>query len=141
MKSRGCSQFSTEGCRHCLAKFAFLLVAATMSISGACWGQVNYVARFTLEKESVLLGEPIFCDFTLQNTGTRAFTFSYRFPDRVLNRELEQEPHFTIEEGTASPLLDPAPKPCGGANGTVVYCSASFPPLHTHNRHLPPEPR
>jgi hypothetical protein len=94
--------------------------------------QVNYVARFTLEKETFLLGEPIFCDFTLQNIGTRTVTFSYRFPDRVLNHELEQEPHFALWEGKGDPLADPAPKPCGGAKGSVVYGSATLPPGQTH---------
>jgi PBS lyase HEAT-like repeat-containing protein len=95
--------------------------------------QVNYVARFTLEKEAFLLGEPIFCDFTLQNIGRRTVAFSYRLPDRVPNRDLEQEPHFVLSDEKGEPLADPAPKPCGGAKGSVVYGSATLPPGQTHS--------
>src|SRR5437899_2156766 len=51
----------------------------------ACRAQVDYVARFTLEKQKFMVGEPIFCDFVIKNTGTRAFGFRYRSPDRSLN--------------------------------------------------------
>ena len=80
------------------ARLAFALAivsGAQLAAPAACRAQLNYVARFTLEKESFLLGEPIFCDFKIQNTGTRMFSFSYRSPSRALNPELEQEPRFT----------------------------------------------
>src|SRR5712692_5177712 len=114
MKFTFCSRPSIEGRCGRLARAVFLLAAATLPLGRASMAQVSYLARFTLEKESVLLGEPIFCDFALQNTGTRGFTFSYRLPDRVLNRELEQEPHFTVMDEKGNRLRDPAPHPCGG---------------------------
>ncbi len=95
-------------------------------------GQVNYVARFAVEKENFLLGEPIFCNFTIQNTGRRTFAFLYRSPSRVLNRELEQEPRFALTDESGRPLADPAPKPCGGAKGSVVYGSVTLAPGQMH---------
>src|SRR5713226_9480151 len=86
-----------------------------------CHAQVSYVARFTLEKQKFLQGEPIFCDFVIQNTGARTFSFRYRSPDRILNRDLENEPHFSVTTKNGRPLPDPAPKPCGGAKGRAVY--------------------
>ncbi len=94
--------------------------------------QVNYVSRFLLEKEQFLVGEPIFCTFSIQNTGTRPFEFSYRLPSRALNPELEQEPRFKVRDSTGRLLPDPAPKPCGGARGSVVYGSVSLPPGQVH---------
>ncbi len=94
--------------------------------------QVGYVARFAMEKETFLLGEPIFCRFTIQNTGPKTFGFSYRTPSRVLNPELEVEPRFTIRDEDGRRLPDPAPRPCGGAKGSVLYGSATLPAGQTH---------
>ena len=95
----------------------FLLFSGLLSIFPLiCPAQVNYVARFSMEKRQYLLGEPIFCIFTVQNTGARTLAFSYRSPSRVLNPELEQEPRFAVTDASGHALPDPAPKPCGGAN-------------------------
>lgn len=98
----------------------------------AGFGQLNYVTRFKLEKQRYLLGEPVFCDFVIQNTGTETFLFSYRVPTRAPNRELEPEPEFTIKNDAGRVLPDPAPRPCGGAKGSVVYGSVTLPPGGTH---------
>jgi hypothetical protein len=90
------------------------------------------VAAFALENESYLLGEPVFCDFTLQKTGTRTVAFSYRFPSRVLNRELEPEPRFAVWNERGKPVPDPAPRPCGGAKGSAVYGFVTLPPGQAH---------
>ncbi len=94
--------------------------------------QVSYVARFSLEKPAYLAGEPIFCKFTIQNTGAHVFSFSYRTPTRVANPELETEPRFSIRDQQGRSLPDPAPRPCGGAKGTTVYGSVRLPPGQTH---------
>jgi hypothetical protein len=95
--------------------------------------QVSYVARFRLEKETFLQGEPVFCLFTIENTGSRTFAFSYRAPSRMLNTELESEPRFTITDESGRRVADPAPQPCGGAKGTAVYGSVTLPPGQTHS--------
>ena len=110
---------------------ALLLVGVGLWWPVACSGQVNCVARFTMEKEIYLLGEPVFCDFVLQNTGTTTIQISYRFPTRVRNRDLAQEPRFTITDEAGHPPADPAPQPCGGAKGSVVYGYATVPPGRT----------
>jgi HEAT repeats len=89
---------------------------------------VSYVAQFKLEKQKFLLGEPIFCDFTLRNTSTQTLFFAYRFPARAANRDLPQEPNFLIKNAAGRPVMDPAPHPCGGAKGSVVYGSVTLPP-------------
>jgi hypothetical protein len=94
--------------------------------------QVSYVARFSLERQRFLLGEPIFCKFTIENTGAQVFAFSYRSPSRALNLELEGEPRFSLREENGQPLPDPAPKPCGGARGSAVYGLVSLPPGQVH---------
>lgn len=117
------------------ARLAFVLAiisGAQLAAPAACRAQLNYVARFTVEKESFLLGEPIFCDFKIQNTGARVFSFSYRSPSRALNRELEQEPRFTVTSKAGGDIPDPAARPCGGVQGSVVYGSVSLPPGQTH---------
>lgn len=109
------------------------LLLATLCLAPVeCFGQVSYVARFTLEKQTALAGEPVFCDFTIQNTGPRAFAFSLRPPRRVVGHELEQEPHFvvTAARGTAAP--DPAARRCAGEPGGVVYGYVTLPPGQTH---------
>ena len=98
----------------------------------AATAQVSYVARFALEKQTFLLGEPIFCKFTIQNTGSQVLAFSYRTPSRILNPELEGEPRFSVSEENGQPLPDPAPKPCGGAKGSAVYGSVTLPPGQIH---------
>ncbi len=109
-----------------------LVFVAVIVFSGRCAAQVNYVARFELDKNTFLLGEPIFGNFVIENTGTQTFTFSYRFPSRVLNRELGQEPRFRVSDERGRVLPDPAPQPCGGAKGDVVYGSATVPPGQKH---------
>src|SRR5579859_6032705 len=109
-----------------------LLFAGPLIFPSACHAQVSYVARFTLDKQKFLLGEPIFCNFVIQNTGARTFSFRYRSPDRILNSDLENEPHFRVTTKSGRPLPDPAPKPCGGAKGSAVYGSVTLPPGQTH---------
>lgn len=112
---------------------SFLVLPMTLALFPS-WGlaAVSCVARFKLEKEKSLLGEPIFCDFVLKNTGTQTVTFIYRFPTRAVNRNLPQEPNFRIKDASGRALADPAPQPCGGAKGTVVYGSVTLPPGGTH---------
>ncbi len=85
-----------------------------------------------MEKSRYLLGEPVFCLFTIQNTGKETFAFRYRTPSRVLNPELEAEPRFQVTGPRGRRVADPAPRPCGGAPGTVVYGSVTLPPGQTH---------
>ena len=94
--------------------------------------QASYMARFAMEKKSFLLGEPIFCTFSIQNTGSRPFAFRYRNPTRIVNLELESEPRFSVRDATGKKLADPAPRRCGGAKGTAVYGSVSLPPGQVH---------
>lgn len=123
------------GRMNCLRRGAQVgLLAALASIfPAASAAQVDYVARFGLDRRSYLLGEPIFCVFTLENTGARTLAFSYRLPSRVLNRELEQEPRFSVRGEHGRPLADPAPKPCGGVKGSVVYGYVTLPPGRMHS--------
>lgn len=95
--------------------------------------QVSYVARFSMEKKSYLLGEPIFCTFSIQNTGLLPFAFSFRNPTRILNPELEGEPRFSVIDTAGHRLADPAPRSCGGAKGTAVYGSVTLPPGQIHS--------
>jgi len=113
---------------------AALLVACAVWLAAprAVVAQVSYVARFTLEKPTCLQDEPIFCKFTIQNTGTQVFAFSYRTPSRAPNPELEAEPRFFVRDQQGQRLPDPAPKPCGGAKGSTVYGSVTLPPGQTH---------
>src|SRR5579859_8101829 len=69
----------------------FLFCAGPLIFPVTCRAQVSYVARFTMDKQKFLLGEPIFCNFVIQNTGARTFSFRYRSPDRILNSDLENE--------------------------------------------------
>jgi len=110
----------------------FLLVAARGLAPAPALAQLNYVARFEMEKSKYLLGEPIFCEFVIRNTGSRPFAFRYRSPSRVLARDYEQEPHFVVTDSGGGKPLDPAPHPCGGTQGTVVYGSVTLPPGQTH---------
>jgi hypothetical protein len=111
----------------------FILVAGFLALgSKPAWAQANYVARFKMEKSSYILGEPIFCAFTIRNTGTQTLLFSYRFPSRAANRDLPQEPRFSIREAIGRAPSDPAPHPCGGAKGSVVYGTVTLPPGRVH---------
>ncbi len=98
----------------------------------AAQAQVDYVARFTLEKPTYRVGEPVFCTFTILNTGTRPFAFSFRSPWRALGSNLPKEPRFRVTDAKGRRLPDPAPKPCGGAKEGVVYGFVSLPPGGTH---------
>jgi len=111
---------------------ALLLLVVTFTLPCFCAAQVSYVARFSLEREKFLLGEPVFCDFTIKNTGARTIQFTYRSPSRVLNRELEQEPRFRVRDESGRALPDPAPQPCGGAKGSAVYGTVTLPAGQTH---------
>jgi hypothetical protein len=111
---------------------AFPVLAVWLAFARLSPAQLDYVSRFSLEKEKFLVGEPIFCDFSIENTGSRPFTFAYRSPSRVLNRELEQEPRFTVASASGHLLPDPAPETCGGAKGSAVYGSVSLPPGQKH---------
>ncbi len=109
------------------------LLLATIGLAPVlCSGQVSSVARFSLEAQSVLAGEPLFCDFTLQNTGPRAFAISFRTPRRVVGQALEQEPHFVVTAASGAAVPDPAARRCGGEAGTAVYGYATLPPGHQH---------
>jgi len=109
-----------------------LLGSALLAVPAPGSAQVSYVARFTVGKRTFLVGEPIFCTFTIQNTGSAVFSFSYRTPTRLLNPELESEPRFSIRDSAGRPVEDPAPRPCGGEKGSAVYGSVRLPPGQTH---------
>jgi HEAT repeat protein len=121
----------------CLPPFRFLagaLLAAVMGglLPSAALAQLEYVARFRMEKQQYRLGEAIFCDFVIRNNGTHSFVFSYRPPWRAANQELKQEPHFTLRGRAGRQVFDPAPHLCGGAKGAIVYGSVTLPPGGTH---------
>ncbi len=106
---------------------------AAMLAPRAARAQLEYVSHFRMEKQQYRLGEPIFCDFVIRNTGKRAFVFSYRPPARAANQELKQEPNFTLTGPGGRRVPDPAPHLCGGAKGTIVYGSVSLPPGAVHH--------
>jgi len=108
------------------------LVAALALVPATALAQVSYLTRFEMEKSQYLVGEPVFCTFVIKNTGSQVFAFRYRSPSRVLARDYEQEPRFHVTDTVGRELFDPAPQPCGGAEGTVVYGSVSLPPGQTH---------
>lgn len=119
------------------AKLArILLPAATVFFLSPTFvfAQASYVSRFTLEKKTYLVGEPIFCTFSIQNTGTQPFAFTYRNPTRIVNPELESEPRFSVEDAAGRRVEDPAPRRCGGAKGTAVYGSVTLPPGQIHTQ-------
>ena len=80
------------------ACWLLLPLATLVMLPARTVAQVNYVARFTLDKPSVVAGEPVFCTFTIENTGTKAFAFAYRNPSRIANNELESEPDFIVRD-------------------------------------------
>lgn len=95
-------------------------------------GQAGYVVRFAMEKERYVAGEPVFCRFTIENTGATTLRFAYRFPTRVVHADLEGEPDFSVKDETGRGVPDPMPRPCGGAQGSVVYGSVTLPPGQVH---------
>lgn len=95
-------------------------------------GQVSYTVRFRMEKDQHVAGEPVFCRFTVENTGTKTFRFAYRFPARVVHADLEGEPGFSVKDENGRNVADPMPRPCGGAKGSVVYGSVTLPPGQVH---------
>ncbi len=120
-----------------VARCARILLQAgvVLSLLPACiLAQTSYVARFTLEKKTYLVGEPIFCTFSIHNTGTQPFTFTYRNPTRIVNPELESEPSFSVVDSAGRHAEDPAPRRCGGAKGTAVYGSVTLPPGQIHTQ-------
>ena len=117
-----------------LLPFQLALVMAAIGLHPIpCLAQVNYVARFTLDKASVVAGEPVFCTFSIQNTGTQTIAFAFRNPSRIANSELESEPNFTVRDAAGRRAPDPAPRRCGGAKGIAVYGSVSLPPGQIHS--------
>ncbi|MBZ5516941.1 MAG: hypothetical protein LAN62_19245, partial [Acidobacteriia bacterium] len=118
--------------RSGITKALAVLGFAVLAVPARGSAQVSYVARFSLGKQTFLVGEPIFCTFTIQNTGSSVFSFSYRIPTRLLNPELETEPRFSIRDDAGRWADDPAPRPCGGAKGSAVYGSVRLPPGQTH---------
>jgi hypothetical protein len=129
MSAMNCSVLSILGHAHKLA--ALMLVAASF-VPRVSWGQVNYVAKFEMEKSSYAAGEPVFCKFVIRNTGNQVFAFRYRSPNRVLASDHDQEPDFVVTSAGGRRLPDPGPEPCGGTQGTVVYGSVTLPPGQTH---------
>jgi len=111
----------------------FWFVAATSLAPSLARGQLSYTVHFEMERSSYLLGEPIFCNFVIRNTGSKVFAFRYRSPSRVLVRDYEQEPNFLVTGPDGRRLPDPAPRPCGGTQGTVVYGSVTLPPGQTQS--------
>jgi len=112
---------------------AFFLLSLLLLISPKlAFAQIEAVARFKMDKQKFLLGEPVFCDFVIKNTGKNIFYFRYRAPDRILNKDLENEPNFRVTGKNKRPLPDPAPQRCGGAKGSAVYGSVMLPPGQTH---------
>lgn len=108
-------------------------MAALLSVAPAVRGQsVGYTARFYLEEESYLQGEPIFCVFEIKNEGPRIFQFSYRIPSRAANPALELEPHFTVETESGERLADVQAQRCRAAEGSVIYGLVRLSPGQTH---------
>src|SRR5271169_4668534 len=112
---------------------AFLVLIASLIFPSLSRAQVSYVAQFKIEKQKYIVGEPIFCTFVIQNTGSQTFSFRYRSPDRVQTRGLEGEPQFRVTGASQRPLPDPAPHPCGGEKGSVVYGSVRLAPGKIHS--------
>lgn len=116
----------------CAAGRLLWIAAALAMLPARALAQVNYVSRFTLDKPSAVAGEPVFCTFSIENTGKKTFAFAYRNPSRIANSELESEPNFIVRDAAGRRVADPAPRRCGGAKGTAVYGSVSLPPGQIH---------
>lgn len=114
----------------------FAILMAVIAASGAgleAGAQIRYVVRFAIEKDRFVVGEPVFCRFTVENTGSKTFRFSYRFPTRVVHADLESEPDFALMDERGGKVPDPMPRPCGGGKGSVVYGSVTLPPGQAHS--------
>ncbi len=120
-REAGCTLFS----RIVLPVIVLLLSALPI------FAQVVGAAHFQLDKKVYKLGEPVFCDYIIRNAGLSAFSFPHRAPTRVLSHDLGSEPKFVLTDSSGHTLADPAPEPCGGREGTVVYGSTSLPPGRT----------
>jgi hypothetical protein len=114
------------------APLIFIFSGLLMAAPKLALAQVEAEAHFRMDKQKFLLGEPIFCDFVIKNTGTKTLYFRYRSPDRILNRDLDNEPQFKVTGKGRRGLPDPAPQRCGGAKGSAVYGSVMLPPGQTH---------
>ena len=99
----------------------------------AVFAQASYSVRVEMEKPRYLLGEPIFCRFVIQNTGSKVFAFRYRTPTRGLGTDNDQEPRFLVTDSRGKRLPDPGPRPCGNPQGTKVYGSVTLPPGQVHS--------
>jgi hypothetical protein len=126
--------FTVERKARAALQLSFLVLAALMNPLAAD-AQLNYSVRFELEKPAYLLGEPIFCQFMIRNTGMAAFNFRYRAPTRILVVDETQEPQFTVTNLAGRRLSDPGPRPCGNPQGTAVYGSVTLPPGKAHTEH------
>ena len=100
--------------------------------SSPALAQASYSVRVEVEKPGYLLGEPIFCRFVIENTGSNVFLFRYRTPTRGLGTDYDQEPRFLVTDSRGQRLPDPGPRPCGSPQGTAVYGSVSLPPGQVH---------
>ena len=118
-----------RGARTLNLAFFALIAAAT---STPAFAQADYSVRFEMEKAEYLLGEPVFCRFVIQNTGTKVFAFRYRTPTRALGTDYDQEPRFQVTNLRGVRLRDPGRKPCGSPQGSAVYGSVTLPPGQTH---------
>jgi len=112
-------------------QLALSLLLVGMSAAPAL-AQVDYSIHFEMEKPQYFLGEPIFCRFVLQNTGSKVFAFRYRTPTRGLASDYDQEPRFRVTDLRGRQLVDPGPRPCGSPQGTTVYGSVTLPPGQIH---------
>ena len=83
----------------------FLVVGMSATLALA---QMDYAVHFEIEKPQYLMGEPIFCRFVIQNTGSKVFAFRYRTPTRGLANDYEQEPRFRVTDPRGRQLPDPA---------------------------------
>jgi hypothetical protein len=108
-----------------------LLTAVFALCPRASLASLSYATDFKLEKRVDLAGEPVFCDFIIQNTGSQTLVFPHRAPTRALNPQLGSEPRFVLTDAHGQRLADPAPHPCGGAKGRAVYGSVTLPPGQT----------
>lgn len=114
------------------ARVIAALASALIILPSTGFGQVVGAAHFELSKRVYLLGEPVFCDYLIRNAGTATFVFPHRAPTRTLTRGLGSEPQFVLTNLAGRRLPDPAPEPCGGRQGTVIYGTTTLPPGQTN---------
>ncbi len=93
---------------------------------------VLYTARFYLERDRYLAGEPIFSVFEIKNDGPGIFQFAYRVPSRAAGEGLEKEPTFRIRTAEGELLPDVFDRRCPGAQGSVVYGIVRLSPGQAH---------